>query len=75
MAEPFLEKLTKAYKQVRIGDPLTKGTLMGPGEIRAHNCRIAVAEPTNPRTQSTRLQLLRITCSASKTHRLKAVVF
>lgn len=30
IAEPFLEKLTRAYKQVRIGDPLSKGTLMGP---------------------------------------------
>jgi aldehyde dehydrogenase (NAD+) len=28
--EPFIEKLVAAYKQVRIGDPLQKGTLMGP---------------------------------------------
>lgn len=28
--DQFLEKLVAAYKQVRIGDPLVKGTLMGP---------------------------------------------
>ncbi|KAK9900146.1 NAD-aldehyde dehydrogenase [Cystobasidium minutum MCA 4210] len=30
IAEDFVEKLAKAYKQVRIGDPLEEGTLMGP---------------------------------------------
>ena len=30
-ADNFVEKLAKAYGQVRIGDPLAKGTLMGPG--------------------------------------------
>lgn len=34
IAEDFVEKLAKAYKQVRIGDPLEEGTLMGPGELR-----------------------------------------
>jgi aldehyde dehydrogenase family 7 protein A1 len=33
IAEEFVEKLVKAYKQVRIGDPLEEGTLMGPGEF------------------------------------------
>jgi len=28
--DTFVEKLQKAYKQVRIGDPLVEGTLMGP---------------------------------------------
>ncbi|KAJ3442789.1 alpha-aminoadipic semialdehyde dehydrogenase [Anaeramoeba flamelloides] len=28
--ESFLEKLTKAYKTIPIGDPLEKGTIMGP---------------------------------------------
>jgi aldehyde dehydrogenase (NAD+) len=28
--DSFLDKLVNAYKQVRIGDPLVKGTLMGP---------------------------------------------
>ena len=28
--DSFLERLVKAYKQVRIGDPLADGTLMGP---------------------------------------------
>jgi len=28
--DSFVEKLVKAYKQVRIGDPLAEGTLMGP---------------------------------------------
>ncbi|MBC8375473.1 MAG: aldehyde dehydrogenase family protein [FCB group bacterium] len=28
--DTFVEKLVKAYKQVRIGDPLAEGTLMGP---------------------------------------------
>lgn len=30
IAEPFLERLVQAYKQVPIGDPLKAGTLMGP---------------------------------------------
>lgn len=33
IAEDFVEKLAKAYKQVRIGDPLEEGTLMGPGRL------------------------------------------
>ena len=28
--DSFIERLQKAYKQVRIGDPLVEGTLMGP---------------------------------------------
>lgn len=30
VAGPFLERLARAYGQVRIGDPLAEGTLMGP---------------------------------------------
>ncbi len=30
IARPFLERLVKAYKQVRIGDPLDPSTVMGP---------------------------------------------
>jgi len=30
IAKPFLERLVKAYKQVRIGDPLDPSTVMGP---------------------------------------------
>jgi aldehyde dehydrogenase (NAD+) len=30
IADPFIERLIDAYKSVRIGDPLDRGTLMGP---------------------------------------------
>ncbi len=30
VAGPFLDKLVAAYKQVKIGDPIAEGTLMGP---------------------------------------------
>lgn len=33
--EKVLEQLLEAYKQVKIGDPLEKGTLLGPLHTRA----------------------------------------
>jgi aldehyde dehydrogenase (NAD+) len=43
--ELFIEKLTAAYKHVRIGDPLAAGTLMGPlihqGAVDAYSAAVA----------------------------------
>jgi len=45
IVEPFIEQLVAAYKQVKIGDPLKQGTLMGPlihaGAVEAYRQAIA----------------------------------